>query len=58
MKVPPNFSELTAIRNFIGVYGASVCVAIVATLAFELPIDAIYKSIRRSKNVPDTSKSD
>lgn len=54
----PHFNEISAILNFIGVYVLSILVAIPATLAFELPIDTIYKSIGRSKNTPITSKSD
>lgn len=41
----PHFSETSAILNFIGVFCLSICAAIPATLAFELPIDIIYKSM-------------
>lgn len=58
MKVPPNFSELLAIQNFIVAFCVSIFVAIIATLAFELPIDAIYKFIDRSKKNPKNLKSD
>lgn len=52
MKSPPYFSEMSAIRNCIAVFAISTFFAIIGTLAVELPIIAIYKSIGRSRNVP------
>lgn len=58
MKVPPYFSEISALRDSITVFCLSIPVAIIATLAFELPIDAIYKSLGNSKHVQNTPKAD
>lgn len=55
--VVPHFSEISAILSFIGVLCLSICAAIPATLAFEMPIDTIFKSMRNSKNSSITSKS-
>lgn len=54
----PHFSELATLIKFIGIYVLSICVAIPATLAFEMPIDAIYKSFDRPRNAPITEKTD
>lgn len=43
LKTSPYFSELSAFHTFIGNYILVVCIAIVATLAFESPIVVIEK---------------
>lgn len=61
LQAPLHFSELSAIYNFIGILGLSIFVAIVGTLAFEMPIINIYKSLTTSKTVSNTltkTKSD
>lgn len=49
LKTSPYFSELSAYHTFIGNYILVVCIAIVATLAFESPIVVIEKILFSSK---------
>lgn len=49
LKTSPYFSELSAYHTFIGNYIITVCVSIVATLAFESPIVVIEKILFGSK---------
>lgn len=51
LKMPMFFSEITAFQSFIGVFVLSAFVAIPLTLAFELPIDAIYKLTAKRHNM-------
>lgn len=45
-KIPLYFNEFTAFQNFISFFVLSTLVAVLLTLAFEIPIDAIIKSNR------------
>lgn len=57
MKTPPSFSELTALQSGISIFVLSNFVAIPLVLAFELPIDAIYKLLMDSKGEKPSSIS-
>lgn len=48
MRAPLRVSQITAIQNFFGDFVLSFIVAIPATLAFEMPIDAIDRLIFNS----------
>lgn len=50
LKTPPSFSELTAYQNGISIYVLSTLLSIPLVLAFESPIDAIYKLVMNSKS--------
>lgn len=45
LKSPLEFSEILLWQNFFGICVLSIFIAIIATLAFELPIDVIDKRI-------------
>lgn len=59
LKTPPSFSKMIAFQNCISIFALSAFVAIPLVLAFELPIDAIYKLVTHTistKTAPISSK--
>lgn len=56
MNEPVNFSEISAFHLFIGLFALSTLVSILVALAFEMPIDNIYRLIKRSGYFSNASK--